>query len=115
MRTGLTVALVVANVAMVVISNVSFKFSALSAHWRGFLAWQVVGNLAGFASVLSLTFLLKQIPLNAAYALSAGLGFVLVEVVGARFIFHEAVSATQWFGVMLVTGGILLIFQGRPH
>ena len=113
MRTWLTIGLVILNIITVVVSNVSFKFFALSTNWRGFLAWQVAGNLTGFASVLSLTFLLKQIPLNAAYALSAGLSFVLVEVVGARLIFHEAVSATQWLGVILVTAGIVLIFQGR--
>lgn len=113
MRIWLTIVFAALNIAMVVVSNVSFKLSALSANWRGFLAWQIAGNLAGFASVLSLTFLLKQLPLSTAYALSAGLGFVLVEVVGARLIFHEAISTAQWLGVLLVTVGIVLIFQGR--
>lgn len=113
MRTWFIVILVLTNLAMVVTANVSFKFSALSPGWRGLLAWQVVGNLAGFASVLTLTFLLRHIPLHVAYALSAGLGFVLVQVLGARLIFHEAISTSQWFGVALVAGGIMLISQGR--
>jgi len=112
-RIWVAVVLAVFNLAMVVVSNVSLKFSALSANWRGFLAWQVAGNLAGFAGVLSFTLLLRQLPLNMAYALSAGLGFVLVEVIGARLIFHEAISVAQWLGVTLVTAGIVLIFQGR--
>jgi len=31
-----------------------FKLSAASHGWHGFLAWQVAGNLAGFAGVLVL-------------------------------------------------------------
>lgn len=113
MRNGLAVVLAILNLAMVVTAQVSFKFSALSNRWKDFIAWQVAGNLAGFAGVLSLTFLLRRLPLNMAYALSAGLGFVLVEVVGARLIFREAISTVQWLGVFLVTAGIVLIFLGR--
>jgi len=113
MRNWFIPVLIVTNLAMVVTSNVSFKYSALSPGWRGFLAWQVAGNLAGFASVLTLTALLRHIPLHIAFALSAGLGFVLVEVVGARLIFHETITDVQWLGVTLVAGGIVLISQGR--
>ncbi len=112
MRSWIVAALIITNLALVVASNVSFKFSAQSPGWRGFLAWQVIGNLAGFTSVLTLTALLRQIPMHLAYALSAGLGFVLVQVVGARLIFHETISDTQWLGVTLVASGIVLICRG---
>ncbi len=99
--------------ALVVISNIGFKLSAASANWRGFLAWQVVGNLAGFLAVLSFTFLLKFIPLYLAYGVGAGLSFVLVQVVAARLLFHERINAVQWIGVALVALGIGLIALGR--
>jgi len=113
MSVWLLIAIVIANLALVALSNISFKFSAQSPDWRGFLFWQVLGNIAGFASVLTFTLALRQIPLSIAFALSAGLGFVLVEVIGAHFVFHEAISAIQWLGVALVAVGVVLISQGR--
>jgi drug/metabolite transporter (DMT)-like permease len=46
-------------------------------------------------------------------ALSWGLGFVAVQIVGAHFIFRETITLLQWLGVALVTGGIVLISLGR--
>lgn len=113
MHSWLIASLVVANLAMVVLSNVSFKFSALEPDWPGLLRWQVLGNLAGLASVVTFTIMLRHLSLAIAFGLSAGLGFVLVQVVGARLIFQEAVTSGQWLGVALVTAGIVLISQGR--
>ncbi len=95
--------------ACVVTSNIGAKLSAASAGWRGFLAWQVVGNLAGFLGVLAFTLLLKFIPLHLAYGVGAGLGFVLVQVIAARLFFHEHITLIQWVGVALVALGILFI------
>ncbi|HDN80944.1 MAG: hypothetical protein DRI61_05445 [Chloroflexi bacterium] len=99
--------------ACVVISNIGLKLSAASANWRGFLAWQAVGNLTGFMGVLAFTLLLKLIPLHLAYGITAGFGFVLVQVVAARLFFHERITPVQWAGVALVSLGILLIASGR--
>ncbi len=41
-----------------------------------------------------------------------GVGLVLVEVIGARYIFNEAISLPQWLGVGFVTVGIALIASG---
>ena len=113
MRQPAIIGLILAYLAFTVLANIGFKLSAGSPHWRGFLWWQVVGNLAGFLSVLSLTFLLKFVPLHLAYALTMGLGFVAVQVVAARLVFHEAIAAIQWLGVLLVFGGIVLISLGK--
>ena len=113
MKTALILALVLLNLLCVLLSHVSFKWSAMSSEWRGFLRWQVVGNVAGFVSVLSLTALLRFIPLHLANAVTIGLGFVLVQVIGARLIFHEAISRTGWVGAGLVAAGIVLISLGR--
>ncbi len=100
-------------VACVVTSNVGFKLSAGSQNWKGFLAWQIMANLAGFVGVISFTLLLKFIPLYLAYGIFMGLGFVAVQVVAARLIFKEPIRSIQWIGVTLIMLGIFLIALGR--
>lgn len=106
-------ALVALNLSFVVTSNISFKLSALSPGWPGFLKWQVVGNVAGFLGVLSLTGVLRYLPLHVGYGLNAGLGLILVELVGARWILREEITPTQWLGVVLAALGVSLIAWGR--
>ena len=113
MKNVFIVALLLVNLLCILLSHVSFKWSAMSSDWKGFLRWQVVGNAAGFVSVLSLTALLRFLSLHLANAITVGLGFVLVQVIGARLIFHEAVTRTGWAGAGLILGGILLISLGH--
>ena len=101
------------NLLCFLLSNVSFKWSAMSADARGFLRWQIIGNIAGFISVLSLTALLKFIPLHHANAITVGFGFMLVQVIGAHSIFHEPVSRVGWTGAGLILAGIALISLGK--
>lgn len=107
------VGLTLSNLVFTVVSNIGFKLSADSAGWQVFLWWQLVGNLAGFLSVIAFTVLLRLISLHVAWAITAGLGFALVEVVAARFFFQEAITSWQWFGVALITIGILIVSLGR--
>ncbi len=97
------------NLLFNIIANASFKQSAASGNWRGFLAWQVVGNLAGLATVITLTVLLKFLPLHVAYPVTVGLAVIGVQVVGAALLFHEPIAFRQWVGTLLVAAGILLI------
>ena len=113
MRTLGIAGLILLNVATHVISNVSFKWSAISTRSREFLTWQVVGNVAGFLGVLALTFVMRFIPLSQALAFSWGLGFIAIQIIGAHFIFHEMITPLQWAGVVLITGGLVLISMGR--
>ncbi len=53
---------------LVVVANVGFKRSAESTTAMAFLAWQVLGNLAGFLSVLTYTALLRWLPVHVAVA-----------------------------------------------
>lgn len=101
--------LVAGNLLFNIIANASFKLSATSPHWRGFLAWQVAGNLAGFITVLTLTWLLRLVPLHVAYPVTAGLAVAGVQVVAARWLFGETISSGQWLGTLLVITGIVLI------
>jgi len=106
---GLVVALIGANLLFNIVANASFKQSASSSNWRGFLTWQVVGNLAGFITVLTLTGLLRYIPLHIAYSVVTGLAVVGVQVVAAALLFHETITVGQWLGTLLIVAGILLI------
>jgi len=100
------------NLFFNVVSGASFKLSAASPTWRGFLIWQVVGNLAGLITVLALTGLLRYIPLHVAYPITTGLAVLGVQVAAAGLLFHESITSAQWLGTLLVAGGIMLI-SGR--
>ncbi len=102
-------ALVSTNLVFNVMANASFKVSASSSTWRGFLSWQVVGNLAGFVTVLTLTGLLRYIPLRVAYPVTTGLAVLGVQVLAARLLFQEPITAAQWLGTLLIAAGIVLI------
>jgi multidrug transporter EmrE-like cation transporter len=101
--------LIITNLVFNIVANAAFKLSAGSSGWRGFLTWQVVGNLAGFVTVLTLTGLLRYIPLRVAYPVTMGLAILGVQIVAARMLFHEPITSLQWLGTFLVAGGIILI------
>ena len=97
------------NLIFNILGNSSFKLSALAANWKGMLSWQVVGNLAGLVTVLTLTGLLRYLPLHVAQPMVQGLAIIGVQIVAARFFFHESISPTQWLGMLVILAGILLI------
>ena len=101
--------LLVLNLIFNILGNASFKLSALAANWKGLVGWQVAGNLAGFITVLTLTGLLKYLPLHVAQPMAQGLAIIGVQVVAARLFFHESISPTQWIGMIVIIVGIVLI------
>jgi multidrug transporter EmrE-like cation transporter len=107
--TLVTFVLFFANFLFNVISNASFKYSAQSPAWTGIIAWQVVGNLAGFITIITLTLLLRNTPLNIAFPITAGLSVVGVQVLAAWLLFHEPISPVKWLGTLLIVLGIFLI------
>ncbi len=98
---------------LVVIANIGFKRSAESATALAFLAWQILGNLSGFMSVLTYTALLRWLPVHIAVGLTMGLGFASVQVFTAWLIFHEPIGTWKWMGTALVVLGVTLIATGR--
>ena len=113
---ALTIAALIAiNLSGIVLSNIGFKWAANSSDWRGFLTGQIIGNLAGFSGVVTLTILLRIVPLHIAAAISMGAGFILVQLIAARMVFHESLATGQWFGIALIAGGIVLVSLNRVH
>lgn len=106
---GILLSLVLSNMLFNVLANASFKYSATSITLFSFIAWQVVGNLAGFITVITLTGMLRTVPLNIAFPLTSGLAVIGVQVLGSYFLFHEPISLPRWAGTILIVIGIILI------
>jgi multidrug transporter EmrE-like cation transporter len=105
----LVLVLLVINLIFNVIANAGFKLSAESLTLRGFLNWQVIGNLAGFITVLTLTGLLRYIPLHVVFPVTTGLAVIGVQMVAGRWFFGETISPGRWLGTFLVAFGIVLL------
>jgi multidrug transporter EmrE-like cation transporter len=95
-------------------AHVSFKLSALSSRRvsgrggvRGFIAWQIAGNGAGFLGVLAYTALLRGMSLHVAYPLTEGLSALGVQLAGVMLIFREKISPRAWAGTCLILCGIV--------
>lgn len=101
--------LIMLNLAFNVLANASFRVSAMSATWRNILIWQVIGNLAGFITVITLTLLLRHMPLSIAFPLTTGLAVLGVQIVAAEWLFHEPINQQQWIGTFAIVIGIWLI------
>jgi multidrug transporter EmrE-like cation transporter len=101
--------LLLLNLVFNIIGNASFKLSAMAANWKGLVGWQVVGNLAGLVTVLTLTGLLKYLPLHVAQPMVQALAILGVQILAARLFFHETISTTQWIGMAVIIAGMVLI------
>lgn len=97
------------NLVFNILANAGFKLSAQSKDWRAFLFWQVIGNLSGFITVLTLTALLHYLPLSVAFPLTTGLAVIGVQVLAAGWYFREPIRPVQWVGTLLIVLGIWLI------
>lgn len=106
---ALVFSLILVNLAFNVLSNASFRISALSSTWRGLLTWQVIGNLAGLLTVITLTWLLRYMPLSISFPLTTGLAVLGVQLVAASWMFREPISESQWLGTLAIVIGIWLI------
>jgi multidrug transporter EmrE-like cation transporter len=103
------IGMIVLNLVFNVISNASFKLSALAPTWRGILLWQVVGNFTGLVTVIALTVLLRHMPLSIAFPVTTGLAVLGVQIFASKWYFHEPTSSVQWMGALLIVAGIFLV------
>jgi multidrug transporter EmrE-like cation transporter len=105
----IVIGMIVLNLVFNVISNASFKLSALAPTWRGILLWQVVGNFTGLVTVIALTILLRHMPLSIAFPVTTGLAVLGVQIFASKWYFHEPTSSVQWMGALLIVAGIFLV------
>ncbi len=101
--------LILINLFFNIVANAGFRLSAFSGSWHGFLVWQIVGNVAGLITVLTLTALLRYLPLGVAFSLTTGLAIIGVQLIAAVWLFHEPMSLRQWFGTLTIVAGIWLV------
>ena len=106
---ALILALVLSNLAFTIVANASFKVSSQSTNWRNFLFWQVIGNLAGLVTVITLTWMLRYQPLSVAFPLTTGLGVIGVQIIASGWLFGEEIAPGRWLGTILVILGIALL------
>jgi len=104
---------VIIYIFFMVLSHIGFKNSVTHQGFRNFIYWQIVGNLAGFLSVLVYTYLLTKLPLYLAFALTMGLGQIFVEVFAARIFFKEKITSMQWIGILFIVLGTIMLIKGK--
>lgn len=102
-------ALVALHVLFNILANVALRISARGGTWTDVLVWQIAGNLAGLVTVITLTVLLRYLPLGIAFPVTTGASIIAVQVVAARWIFDEPIGATQWAGASLIVLGVFLV------
>jgi len=94
--TAVIITLFSGNLFFNILANSSFKYSSASPTWRSFLVWQIIGNLAGLITVLTLTGLLHYLPLSLVFPVTTGLAIIGVQVVSSRILFGETITTNQW-------------------
>jgi multidrug transporter EmrE-like cation transporter len=97
------------NLVFNIIGNACFKVSAATVTPRAFLAWQVAGNIAGLITVLTLTGLLRVLPLGVAFPITTGLAVIGVQIFAGAVFFGETITHTQLLGTLCIVLGIMLI------
>jgi multidrug transporter EmrE-like cation transporter len=97
------------NLLFNILANTAFRISARSGSWREILSWQVTGNAAGFVTAVTLTGLLRYVPLSIAFPVTTGMSILGVQVIAAWGLFHEPIDAVQWLGSLLIGVGIFLL------
>ena len=102
-------ALVLGNLIFTIIANASFKVSAQSETGRTFFFWQVIGNLAGLVTVITLTWLLRYQPLSIAFPLTTGLGIIGVQLIASHWLFGETVTQGRLLGALFIIIGIAFL------
>lgn len=102
------IALFALNLAFNILANAAFRLSAHAASWREVVTWQVVGNVAGFVTVVTLTGLLRYAPLSIVFPVTTGLSVLGVQLVAASWLFREPISGAEWVGLVTIGVGIFL-------
>ena len=109
----LIVGLFMTHMSLNVLSNAGLKLSASGGGVKGYVSWQLVGNVAGFLGIQALPGLMALLPMHIAFPVSQGLAVIGTQVLAAHWFFKETITPLQWAGTVLVVAGIALIGSGR--
>ncbi|MBZ9559203.1 MULTISPECIES: SMR family transporter [Modicisalibacter] len=83
--------------------------SALKASQQFTRLWPSVGVVVGYAlAFYLLTLVLRTLPVGIAYAIWAGLGIVLVTLIGVVW-FGESLDLPAVLGIAMIIGGVVVI------
>lgn len=84
-----------------------FLFAAATSPWvLAALTWQVMAHVLWF-------FVLTQSRVSMAFAVS-GSFFYLLLALASWFLFDEALNAWQWFGLLLISAGVVILNVAAP-
>ena len=84
-----------------------FLWAAAMSPWvLAALTWQVAAHVLWF-------FVLTQSRVSMAFAVS-GSFFYLLLALASWFLFDEALNAWQWFGLLLISGGVVILNVTAP-
>lgn len=86
---------------------VEFLIAAATSPWvLTALTWQVMAHVLWF-------FVLTQSRVSMAFAVS-GSFFYLLLALASWFLFDEALNAWQWFGLLLISAGVVILNVAAP-
>lgn len=91
------------------LANICFKYSSASDTVVLFVLWQAFGNVAAFVGSISYSLALRHLPLHVAFPIVQGLAVTSVTVFGAFLVFQEVIRPSQWLGISMIAGGIVLM------
>ena len=95
--------------AVAIIAEVTAT-SALKASAQFTKFWPSVTVAVGYGvSFFCLSLVLRTIPVGIAYAIWAGLGIVLISIVGVVF-FRQILDAPAIIGMVLIIAGVVVIY-----
>jgi len=99
----LVIGFIISSVASSLIFRIASQHSGKAA-----LLYFVLGNAAGIAVPICLTFALKSSNPNLIYAMTIGGAFCALQL-ASWLCFKQHMSPVQWTGVALVAVGMLLL------
>src|SRR5207244_2934997 len=68
-----------------------------------------MGMAPGEPALAAFTGLLRYVPLSIAFPVTTGMSILGVQVLAARWLFHESIDGVQWAGAMLIGVGVFLV------
>ena len=86
------------------VTDIPHLVGSLLTPWVALGTVLLIGFFASYLSALSWADLTYVLP-------ATSLGYVVLALL-AQFLLHENVSATRWVGILLISGGVMVVTRG---